>query len=168
MRYLVMALALMLGTFETEAQETQLRDRLLGLMSMDCGIGEAAGRFRLAAIQDPSEARAVFLQVLQSGPSANRMAQAKQQAEARFDRYLAWAKRNADKPHAARFLDGTGRDAFVVQAVEDVALQYRTNALRGLELTGIRADRVTIDAAMRRQPRLAQIGQMALKAISKR
>ena len=168
MRYLLLVVALLLLPLGGHAQENGFRDRLLTLMSMDCGIGEAAGRFRLEAIGDPVQARTVFLEVLQSGPTPVFAAQAASHAGARYDRYMAWAKRNADKAHAKRFLDGPGRDAFIASARDDIELQYRTNALRGLELTGIRADRAAIDAAIRRQPGLEQIGQTALKAISKR
>lgn len=167
MRFLIL-LALLVLPVPGHAQSSEIRAALLPLMAMDCGVGQTAIRFGRIVGSNPAEARTLFLEVVRAGASETVRAEARETAGAVFDRSYAWAERNAEKPHARRWLKQADRAAYVEQAERDSDLRYRSNALAGLRMVGQPADRQIIVEVVRDRPRLSVAGERALTAIARR
>ena len=146
------------------AQTADARQTLIPLMSMDCGVGETAERFRTVLAESGSGAGPVLLELLADGAPTTIREQARTDAAERYARLAEWAQQNPDRPHARAFADVT-REAYISEKLDHLDLTYRSNALQGLAITRPPNVASAIRQAYERDPRLRELGAQALRAI---
>lgn len=149
------------------AQTTDVRETLLPLMSMDCGMGETAERFRRTLTDAGQQAVPLLLELLADGAPGEVRERARSDAEERYRRLADWAERHSDKPHARTFA-GTSQEDYVSQKLDHLDLTHRSNALRGLLIVGPPEAAAAIRQSFERDPRLRRLGERALQDVSER
>ncbi len=152
----------------TSAQNTDTRQALIGIMSMDCGVGQATNRFRTVLAASGQAATPVLLELLAGGAPADLRDKIRIEAVARHAKLTDWARRNPDKAHARSFLELTTQERYVADRLDRLDLTYRSNALRGLEIAGPADASDAIRQALDRDPRLTRLGTRALLAMGER
>ena len=166
-RFFIFALMLAVP-FLQNPEDDSVRQQLTQLMSMDCGVGEAAQRFRATLAASGPENTGLLLDFLRNGAPQSIERQARADAAEQFERLAAWAQRQPDKPHAKAFAGGMTKEAYIAQSIDTLGLTFRSNALRGLSIIGTADAAAAISQAVERDPRLSHLGEEALRNVRAR
>lgn len=153
-----------------ELNSAELRIRVYELLSYQCGADDIEDRFRLEISKLGQEVQPLLVSVMRDGLPEEIRRDAQVQAERRYARRQAWLKENGEE----LFGDETERlsaqtsESYIADALRQVDILFRENAVRGLGVIGNTEAARAIEASLEQDPSLSGLAESALQEIGQR
>jgi len=173
---LVLLLILALPNVSVHGQEVAevtnavLRSQVYELLTYQCGADEVEDQFRLSITKLGQEIQPLLISVLSNGLPEEIRKATQVQAERRFHRRQAWLRENGEELFGdeTEQISAQSSEEFVVDAVRQINMLFRENAIRGLGVIGNEEAANAVQAALAQDAGLKFLAERALSEISQR